>query len=129
MLHCFEVRPGKDAWTGRNVSGDLGTVRRRARPFTSVEAPDGCDKVEKASSSVERSVGTAAEIRRPSCNLRQPTARMQFITVQLHQTGAQATVASTRSAFVTELSLSHAFIAPANPWATNWAMTRCLVSG
>ena len=37
-------------------------------------------------------------------------------------------MASTRSAFVTESSLSHALIAPANPWATNWAMTSWLAS-
>ena len=42
---------------------------------------------------------------------------------QLHQTGAQATAASTRPVFVTESSLSQALIAPANPWATNRAMT------
>ena len=42
---------------------------------------------------------------------------------QLHQVGAQATAASTRSAFVTESSPSQAFMAPANPWATNCAMT------
>ena len=42
---------------------------------------------------------------------------------QVHQTGAQATAASIRSAFVTESSLSQALIAPANPWATNCAMT------
>jgi hypothetical protein len=42
---------------------------------------------------------------------------------QLHQVGAQATAASTRSAFVTESSPSQALMAPANPWATNCAMT------
>jgi hypothetical protein len=42
---------------------------------------------------------------------------------QLHQAGAQATAASTRSAFVTESSPSQALMAPANPWATNCAMT------
>lgn len=42
---------------------------------------------------------------------------------QLHQGGAQATAASTRSAFVTESSPSQALMAPANPWATNCAMT------
>ena len=41
---------------------------------------------------------------------------------QLHQVGAQATAASTRSAFVTESSPSQALMAPANPWATNCAM-------
>ena len=34
-----------------------------------------------------------------------------------------ATEATIRSVFVTELSLNHALIAPANPLATNWAMT------
>jgi Transposase IS66 family len=48
---------------------------------------------------------------------------------QLHQVGAQATAASTRSAFVTESSPSHALMAPANPWATNCAMTWWLASG
>ena len=42
---------------------------------------------------------------------------------QLHQTGAQAMAASIRSVFVTESSLSQALMAPANPWATNCAMT------
>jgi hypothetical protein len=42
---------------------------------------------------------------------------------QLHQVGAQATAASTRSAFVTESSPSQALMAPANPWATNCAMS------
>ena len=35
---------------------------------------------------------------------------------ELHQTGAQATAASTRSDLVTESSLSQALMAPANPW-------------
>jgi len=42
---------------------------------------------------------------------------------QVHQTGAQATAASTRSVFVTDSSLSQALMAPANPWATNCATT------
>ena len=43
---------------------------------------------------------------------------------QFHQTGAQATAASTSSPLANELSLSHALMDPANPWARNWAMKR-----
>lgn len=56
--------------------------------------------------------GCLVILRRPSRSAR-----------QLHQVGAQATAASTRSAFVTESSPSQALMAPANPWATNCAMT------
>lgn len=42
---------------------------------------------------------------------------------QVHQAGAQAAAASTRSVFVTDSSLSQALIAPANPCAANCAMT------
>jgi hypothetical protein len=42
---------------------------------------------------------------------------------QVHQAGAQAMAASIRSALVTESSLSQALMAPANPCATNCAMT------
>ena len=58
-----------------------------------------------------------------------PSDRALAVTIQLHQTGAHAMAAPTRSAFATELSLSHAFIAPANPWATNCAMTSWSASG
>ena len=50
-------------------------------------------------------------------------------TIQLHQTGAHETAALIRASFVTEVSLSHALIAPANPCATKWAMTVWLLSG
>ena len=52
-----------------------------------------------------------------------PAACDGAVAGQLHQTGAQATAASTRSVLVTESSLSQALMAPANPWATNCAMT------
>ena len=42
-----------------------------------------------------------------------PTAGVEAL--QLHQTGAQATAASTRSPFATEVSPSQALIAPAKP--------------
>ncbi len=43
------------------------------------------------------------------------TACDDAVACQLHQAGAQATAASTRSVFVTESSLSQAVMAPANP--------------
>ena len=43
------------------------------------------------------------------------TACDDGVAGQLHQTGAQATAASARSVLATELSLSQALMAPANP--------------
>ena len=67
-----------------------------------------------------------AATRTASCRASTPLRSTSGITSprQLHQTGAQATAASSfRPVFVTESSLSQALIAPANPWATNRAMT------
>jgi hypothetical protein len=72
----------------------------------------------------EREDGTA--VGSPDGDLadnRQPVGIGEERTCQLHQAGAQATAASTRSDLVTESSLSQALMAPANPCATNCAMT------
>jgi len=58
-----------------------------------------------------------------------PNRARTGVPVQLHHGGVQATAASTRSSLVSELSLSHSLMAPANPCARNWAMMWWLAAG
>ena len=80
------------------------SLSRLSHPSKRLEGRAWC----AASLIPRRTVESTSDIRFPS---------------QLHQTGAQAMEASTSSVFVTESSWSQALMAPANPCATNCAMT------